>query len=372
MTLTATTRRFGLIGATLGLLALPPLLGAWLAGMPLSAFGDMALQTRSAPQPPFSWPVFLLGTLIVAACCAPFLWRLYRAEAGAASDNRRLPLPWWGWLGLLSIALSWLLSRNLFPALGAWHHLFFTPLWLGYILLLNALSYRRRGHCLLLHERRRFLWLFPLSALFWWYFEYLNLFAHNWYYPHGASGLGAGNALSATLSFSTVLPAISSSRHWLGTFSRMNRAFVGLWPLRLRHSRMLALLGLLAASASMAGLGARPEYFYPSLWLAPFVSLLALLALSGTPTWFSRLARGDWRPFCQAALAGLMCGFFWELWNYGSLSHWEYQIPYVDRFRIFEMPLLGYSGYLTFGLACMLVAGLVLRPPAGAEESRAA
>ena len=50
-----------------------------------------------------------------------------------------------------------------------------------------------------------------------------------------------------------------------------------------------------------------------------------------------------------AALAGLFCGFFWELWNAHSLARWEYTIPWVDRFHLFEMPLLGYAGYLPFG-----------------------
>jgi hypothetical protein len=58
--------------------------------------------------------------------------------------------------------------------------------------------------------------------------------------------------------------------------------------------------------------------------------------------------------------AALVCGFFWEMWNYGSLARWEYSIPYVDRFRLFEMPALGYAGYLPFGIECAAIAALVL------------
>jgi hypothetical protein len=43
------------------------------------------------------------------------------------------------------------------------------------------------------------------------------------------------------------------------------------------------------------------------------------------------------------------------MWNYKSLSHWEYALPFVHRFKIFEMPLLGYAGYLPFGLECLAV-----------------
>jgi hypothetical protein len=71
------------------------------------------------------------------------------------------------------------------------------------------------------------------------------------------------------------------------------------------------------------------------------------------------MTRGDWRPLLQPALAGLACGFFWELWSYGSLAQWHYSIPHVQRFHLFEMPVLGYAGYLPFGVLCAVVADLL-------------
>jgi hypothetical protein len=73
------------------------------------------------------------------------------------------------------------------------------------------------------------------------------------------------------------------------------------------------------------------------------------------------LGAGDWRPLLQPALAALACGFLWELWNYGSLAKWHYSIPYAAGFHLFEMPLLGYAGYLPFGIECALVIDLVAR-----------
>ena len=70
------------------------------------------------------------------------------------------------------------------------------------------------------------------------------------------------------------------------------------------------------------------------------------------------MADGDWRPVVSAAMAALICGFFWEMWNYYSLAKWIYSVPYVHRFEIFEMPILGYMGYLPFGLLCMAIVEL--------------
>ena len=46
------------------------------------------------------------------------------------------------------------------------------------------------------------------------------------------------------------------------------------------------------------------------------------------------------------------------MWNFASLARWEYAVPWVQRFHLFEMPALGYAGYLPFGLECVAVAAL--------------
>jgi hypothetical protein len=52
-------------------------------------------------------------------------------------------------------------------------------------------------------------------------------------------------------------------------------------------------------------------------------------------------------------LAALVCGGFWEMWNSHSSPKWIYTVPGVDCWHVFKMPLLGYAGYLPFGLECL-------------------
>ena len=107
--------------------------------------------------------------------------------------------------------------------------------------------------------------------------------------------------------------------------------------------------------------GAFPILFYPALWLAPLAMLLGDSVLRRMPGVWSELAQGDWRRAATWMAAALICGFFWELWNWGSLAQWHYAVPYVQRFHLFEMPLLGYAGYLPFGVECALAVDLVNR-----------
>ena len=339
-----------------GLLILPPLAGAFLSGKPLAQYLNLQPPTLYVEHPSFSWPIFILLSLFILACILPLLYRLVRTPGSPVPQ--RFSFPWWGWLGIALIALNWPLAWANIETQSNWQRYTFTPLWLGYILLINALGVKRSGSCLMLAQPGKFLLLFPASALFWWFFEYLNHFVHNWYYV-GPPISPLTRVLTASLAFSTVLPAVLSTVYWMATFSRMQRAYTHYWTLRMPFPRVLAVIGLAASTLSLFALGAWPDSFYPLVWISPLIVLLSLQVLAGKRTVFSSLLQGDWRPFCLPALASLQCGFFWELWNYGATASWKYNIPFVDRFHLFEMPLLGYAGYLPFGLECILVASLL-------------
>ena len=59
------------------------------------------------------------------------------------------------------------------------------------------------------------------------------------------------------------------------------------------------------------------------------------------------------------AVGALLCGIFWEMWNMFSLAKWAYHVPWVHRFQVFEMPILGYAGYLPFGIECAVIADFI-------------
>src|SRR5437762_4321906 len=82
-------------------------------------------------------------------------------------------------LGVLLLAICWPLDWTLPGVRTA--YLFF-PLWLGYILVLDALVWRRGGISLWSRSRKNFVLLFLFSAPVWWLFELINLRTANWEY----------------------------------------------------------------------------------------------------------------------------------------------------------------------------------------------
>ncbi len=337
-----------------------PLLGVALSGRPIAPYLEFPPTTTRVTHAPFSWWVFWALAVPVGLV----LTRLVYAVAHASTPIRSTPvttraLPWWGWLGVVITAIAWGLAWTRLSWFQPFQEYTFTPLWMGYIVTMNALSWRRTGHCLLTDRPGHLVALFALSACFWWSFEYLNRFAQNWHYV-GVAELGPWEYFwQATLPFSTVLPAVLSTRELLASvFDRSHLCFRG-WVIRPARPRRVAWAALCCAALGLYGIGVRPEQLYPALWLAPLLALLSLQALRGEATVLDAIADGDWSRLAEAALAALLCGFFWELWNYKSLAHWEYSVPYVHRFEIFHMPALGYAGYLPFGAECLAAASLL-------------
>jgi hypothetical protein len=332
-----------------------PLAGLALAGRPVAPFLAFPPRTQEIVQAPFDWGVFIAMALPVLAAIALLAAAIVRARPGQ-SRRACARFPGWGWLGAGLAATAWPASgTELVPA--ALRPVTFTLLWIGYILVMNGLAFRRGGSCLLTRRSGWFLCLFPLSAGFWWLFEHLNQFVGNWHY----AGVGAESDwdyfVRATLPFSTVLPAVASTWAWLAGLPRMQA--IALPPVC--GSSTIAWIALASGALALAAVDLRPDLLFPMLWVAPLLVLAGLQHLACGETLFSEIAVGDWRPVLQSALAALMCGFFWELWNWGSLARWHYAIPYVQRFHLFEMPALGYAGYLPFGIVCALVIDLAAR-----------
>ena len=344
----------------IALILLLPLLGVAAVGKPLGAYLQFPPRTPDIPHPPFSWPVFIGFSVFIIASVAPLALRFLRHEGATRETAPAKPFPWWGWTGAALGAASWIIAWNRFPWMGELQAHTFTPLWISFILVANAILHRKTGRSLLLSRTRGFLLLFPMSAIFWWSFEYLNRFVGNWHYSGGREFSAPEYIIFATLPFSTVLPAVLSVRELIFSSQRFDAAFREWHCLSPAHPRAVALSALLFSCAGLLAVGIIPDIIFPLVWVAPPLLLLSFSALRGKPHALSPIAAGDWRGFVASSFAALFCGFFWEMWNSGSMVKWTYDISYVDAFHIFEMPLLGYAGYLPFGILCAQIGNLVL------------
>jgi hypothetical protein len=249
-----------------------------------------------------------------------------------------------GWVGTFLLAVCWPLNWTLSGVRTA--YLFF-PLWLGYILLVDGLVQLRSGSSLWTRNRRGFYFLFVLSAPSWWLFELINRRTGNWQY------LGAGGFtpleyhVLCTLSFSTVMPAVFETAELVRTFRWIDSLR---WGARIPDTHRFRVGFFLAGLMMLAVTLIQPKWFYPLMWISLWLILEPMNRKLGRRHLLERLRQGDWRPLVSLSFGALICGFFWEMWNYWSWPQWIYHTPGVGYFHVFEMPLLGYGGYIPFAL----------------------
>nr|HPJ73079.1 hypothetical protein [bacterium] len=190
-----------------------PLAGTWLAGKPVRPYLHIPPDTiwgkYPVAHPPFSWAWFVFYAAVILLAIGPLVFR-FLTWRGEPSENARKPpcrFPWWGWTGIVLLIFGWYAEWARTNWIRIDHPPAFGPLWIGFILVVNALCCVRSGSCLMLDRPKRFLLLFPLGAGFWWFFEYLNRYVQNWQYIH-VRMTPAKYFVLATVAFSTVLPGV--------------------------------------------------------------------------------------------------------------------------------------------------------------------
>lgn len=309
---------------------------------------------------PVNEQLLFIGLVLGAICIAYFshLYRgtapLYRLTFGTIGSKP------WPLFFLALMSLFWLLAWSRFEFFAPLQEHSYVLLWWSAIAFCNALTQALSGTSLATRSPVTLLALAALSAGTWWFFEYLNRFTQNWQYLLPKNYTASEYFLLASLSFTTVLPAIASLAELLHLLLPRNSRWTTFFALGWFGSRPSAYVSLLLGIALAFSLGALPALSYPFVWLAPIAILYACWVLYAEQLVFPELADGNWQRLAEWMLASFCCGFLWEMWNFYSLAKWVYHIPFLEALHLFEMPILGYLGYLPFGVLCAQVAALLL------------
>ena len=314
---------------------------------------------------PFTWGPFWLMVAFLVVTVTPFVRRLVVnvIKGGTKVNSSPSPctftFPWWGWLALVVMLVGWVLAWTRFEWFAAFQRYPYVIHWAGFIVLVNALCVKRCGRSPLTHHTGPFLLTFPASILFWWFFEYLNRYVWNWYYV-GVPGISATEyVLFASLCFSSVLPGVTSVAALLGTFRCFSDdVYAGMAKVNVRSGASLAVMSVLSL-IGLTGIVFCPQFTYPLLWISPLMVFILVQIALREQCVLDTLATGNWSLVFRFAIASLVCGLTWETWNYYSMAKWIYAVPYVHRFQVWEMPLVGFGGYLPFGMECAAVAAWI-------------
>jgi len=268
--------------------------------------------------------------------------------------------------GILGILLLLISEIAVFKKIDPFYSWFYCFAWWSYIFTVDAVVYRLKGNSLIVNRTREFLFMIPWSIFIWLIFEAANLSLENWYYinlPHSMAERWMGYAIA----YGTVLPGMFETAELLGSLGLFKNSKIKKTVLSQGGHSVLILLGALCLASSVLV----PEYFFSLIWVGFIFLLDPLNYRFGSQSLLKDLEEGNPRKIYLLLVAGLICGFLWEFWNFWALSKWVYTVPSFDRAKGFEMPFLGFLGFPPFAVQAYVMYNFIslFRSGRGWEES---
>jgi hypothetical protein len=291
-----------------------------------------------------------LGLLLTAATVALLFLGYLRAR-------RLRPFPvhgWLGWLALLSAEA--LLFARIEPVAT-----YFTPLaWSSYILIADAavlaLTNRSRLNDAPIVVARLALLSIPL----WLVFEAYNLRLQNWVYV-GVPRAWPAALFGYTWSFATITPAVFETADLVQAVLPESAVSPAPEPAPLPQKNSSAAESILMISGAACLLipllvpRHLAAFLFALVWIGFLLLLDPLNHRLGLPSFLGDRAEGMRRRLYGFLLAGWVCGWLWEFWNYWANAKWLYTLPMFQGWKIFEMPAPGFLGFLPFALDCFVM-----------------
>jgi len=254
------------------------------------------------------------------------------------------------YFGLLIFIFSGIFLIFHLPFMKTW---FFIFAWWSFILIVDSLNFRKTKTSLLSQSFKDFLFKAFISVFVWLLFELFNLRLRNWTY-HSLPLNFVERWLGFFMAFASVIPAMQEiSLFFERILSRKFLRFqIKVPPAFHKWSMFLGVISIFLALSW-------PRIFLPLVWLCFIFFLEPLNYRLKNRTFLEDLERGEWRRLSSWLMTGLITGFLWEIWNFWAGAHWQYSLPYLNFWKVFEMPVLGYLGFLPFALEVFALSELL-------------
>lgn len=226
-----------------------------------------------------------------------------------------------------------------------------TPIcWWGYILLVDAYIYKRRGESLIMNRRQIFWAQCLFSFAFWVWFEGYNVLLDGWKYVNLIEYKPLRFA-GYIIAFATIMPGMFETTELIQTWGWFRN-----WKRTPPRPAQISDFWLDCSIAAGVVFCFLPpllgrevgSYLWAFVWCGWVFLLDPINYRRGGQSVFGDWARGDFSRFAQLMCAGLICGGLWEFWNYWATTYWVYTFPGFQFLKIFQMPVAGFLGFPPF------------------------
>ena len=282
------------------------------------------------------------GVAVTAATVAALVIGYFRSR-------RYRPFPAHGYLGIVALLLGeTLMLRGVEPIAT-----FFTPIaWSAYILIADAAVLALTNRSRLNDAPIVLARMAVLSVPLWLIFEAYNVRLQNWIYT-GVPRDWTGAFLGYGWSFATITPAMFETADLV---EALLPPLPGKpWRVTPAAENVLIVLGAACLITPLVLPRHIAAYTFLLVWIGFVLLLDPVNKRLGLPSFLGDLSEGFRRRMYSFFLAGWICGWLWEFWNNWAAAKWHYIFPIAQNWKIFEMPVPGYLGFLPFALECFVM-----------------
>ena len=280
---------------------------------------------------------------------------------GKTADARLTVRPWWSLAAVPLFAIGlWTLVADV----PGWNVVWYLFAWYSWLLALDAAVFALSGRSWIAAQGRRLPALLFVSVPFWYLYEAYNLRLENWYYVFTLRD-DRLQLFVSILAFATVFPACFLHAELMAAARVCER--VRWKPLRVTRALELTIGGL--GIASLAAPLIWPRWAFPLVWGATLWLPELANWRRGGESLLRDLSQGRPQRLLHLLTGGLVAGLVWELFNFWARCKWIYTVPFFDRLKLFEMPLLGFLGFPPLAVGAFATWSLLL-PVSGTKPAR--
>jgi hypothetical protein len=212
-------------------------------------------------------------------------------------------------------------------------------------MLIDSLVFHVKKDSLLTRHPKKLLSIFIVSLGFWIIFEHYNFVILGWTYEN----ISSVEILAGLIAFASIIPAVFETAELI----RNLHLFDKIKGKKMKVDKNVLHLSILLGAVFLV----LPFFVYSAwmwvlVWTGFFFLLDPINYLNGESSVIRDIANRKWSMPLSLFVAGYICGFLWEFWNFWAVARWHYtwylQIPMLAQPKLFEMPIAGYLLYGPF------------------------
>ena len=263
--------------------------------------------------------------------------------------------PRYGVIGIATILVAEVLLFLSITPIG----MYFTPIvWTGYIIFVDALIFYKYGSSLIMSRRKEFLAMLPWSILCWLIFEAYNLYLKNWTYV-GLPDNVILRSIGYAWSFATIFPAILETGELVNLHLPTNKSS----DREVSNVTLIAfiIIGIVCLVAPLVVSHGRATQMFGLVWIGFYFLIDPINHILRGKSILQEVVQNNYSTLISLICSGIICGLLWEFWNYWAIAKWMYNVPIsIVGPKLFEMPLLGYLGFIPFAFECYVLQQLLV------------